>query len=268
VLGGLRRQLVDAVDQIEERGIGAAYQAARRSHFDTRRADEAFMAGREGAREGSEVGVDRYLALPGPDTGPAATLKKLFRLGYWQHMDERMAGLKPTDDVTNIFKGRDYDMLTAIVPRSSKTTAAFASRPQRLGRFIEMERTFPQTAQKTRGGSPTQERARDDEAYDVMHQGLGGMRNIGEFGYRFVARVLNRIFGYQADTSQAIAVKLLSADPAAQDRILAGVAARMGKNRFELFVRLLAENQGRLGALAAQSSGQLATPPSGQPQFL
>ena len=96
-----------------------------------------------------------------------------------------------------------------------------------------------------------------------------GLRNLGELGVRFVSRVLNRMFGYQADTSQAIAVKLLTADPAKQEQILRGVEARMGKNRFELFVRLLSENQGRLAALAAQSaSGQTAKVPSEKPTFL
>jgi hypothetical protein len=79
-----------------------------------------------------------------------------------------------------------------------------------------------------------------------------------------VARVLNRMFGYQADTSQAIATRLLSADPEVIDRTLANVALRMGRSRFELFTRLLSEAQGGVGAAGAAAAAPFAGS-SGQP---
>jgi hypothetical protein len=266
VLRGELDALTESVDAITARGIGPRYQAARQVFFDNKRLQEAYQAGRNAAKEGAEVGADTYRALPGAEVGKGATYKKAYRLGVWEQFNARTARLKPTDDVTNIFKQGDLDLLEAVIPRTSTAVRGtpkgeFGDRPERFGRYLDTERRMVATQRATRGGSQTAERLRDDEARDVAHQVVEGLRNLGTMGFDIAARTLNRMFGYQADTAQAIATRLLSADPAVQDRALANIALRMGNNRFELFTRQLAEIQGRLsGGLAA------AAPMAMQPQ--
>jgi len=253
---------VAAVDGITDRNIGGLYSAARGVYHDNRRLQEAYQAGREAAKEGAEIGADTYRALPGGETGAGASYKKAFRLGLWESYDARMSRLKPTDDVTNLFKQRDLELLEAVIPRTrtpgGRPTGAYGDRPERFGRYLEAERGMVGTKAATRGGSQTAERMRDDEARDVAHQIVEGFRNLGTFGIDLVARTLNRMFGYQADTSQAIATRLLSADPAVIERTLANIEMRMGRNRFELFSRTLQDLQTRVGAGVGSAAGGMA----------
>jgi hypothetical protein len=270
----MRDTLNDLLNSIPDNDVGKAYRAARNAHFTNKQAQEAYELGRQAAREGSEVGAEHYRELPGEETGKAATLKKLFRLGTWEHYNERMKALKPTDDITNIFKQRDLDMLSDVIPRTKTEVRGtprgeYGDRPERFAQYTNMERRMLATQRATRGGSQTAERLRDDEAFDVANQVVSSVRSLGDLGVRLVSRVLNRMFGYQADTSQAITTHLLTVDPAKQEQLLRGIEARMGKNRFDLFIRLLNENQGRLGVLLGQASGRAANPPqSQQPTFL
>lgn len=265
----LRRELdklIGAVELIEERGVGKLYAAARRVHFDNKRLQEAYQAGRDAAKEGAEVSADIYRALPGAETGKGATYKKAYRLGVWEQYNARTARLKPTDDVTNIFKQGDLDLLETVIPRTTtpggRPRGEFGDRPERAGRYLDTERRMVGTQRATRGGSQTAERLRDDEAMDVAHRVVEGLRNMPGAALDLVARTLNRMFGYQADTAQAIATRLLSADPAVNDRTLANIALRMGNNRFELFARQLAEIQGRLGAAGGSVAGGMAGAPT------
>lgn len=272
----LRRELDEltgAVDAITARDIGKRYAAAREVFFDNKRLQEAYEAGRTAAREGAEVGADAYRALPGPEVGKGATYKKAYRLGVWEQFNARTARLKPTDDVTNIFKQGDLDLLETVIPRTTTPVRGtpkgeFGDRPERAGRYIDTERRMVATQRATRGGSQTAERQRDDEALDVAHRVVEGLRNFGTMGFDMVARTLNRMVGYQADTAQAIATRLLSADPAVQSRTLANIALRMGNNRFELFTRLLAEQQGQISAGLAAGAPTATSPQQSGPVSL
>jgi hypothetical protein len=88
-------------------------------------------------------------------------------------------------------------------------------------------------------------------------------------GIAYVSRVLNRLFGYQADAAMAMAMRMTVADPAARERMLQQIARRMGRSRFEEFTRLMAEHQARAGALGAQAASPGAQPQQPQgPEFV
>ena len=261
VLGGLRRDLVDAVDLIKGRGVGEAYQAARRSHFDARRMDEAYNLGVKGPAEVEDF-LGRYNALRNEAE------RKLTRLGLWKHYDDRMARLKPTDDVTNIFKQRDLDVLAGVIPRTTTAKRGipkgeFGDRPERFGRWVESERRMIATRNEVVGNSKTQQRAVDDEQYRALTgieelKEVFANRGITAAGLKVLERMLTTVFGMRQDTSAAIARQLFTADPKEIQRVLINVRARMGRSRFDEFTQLLGRYQTALqgaGIRGAISTG-------------
>ena len=115
-----------------------------------------------------------------------------------------------------------------------------------------------QTRNEVTGNSKTAERLKDDEAYNVMSK-LGEtverFRNSSSMtmlGVRAVESMLSKVFGMRADTAAAISKQLFTANPADRERVLQGVAERLGRNRAEQFSRLLEQYQRDIAAAGAR----------------
>ncbi len=255
----MRNELLQAVDSLP--GVGPAYSTARAAFSDRMTARDILRRFRDAFRDESDVGADAFAALESREQ------QKLARLGLlWGF--ERMAGTERTRDITRFFNNpRVQDLLGRVMPSTGlePSRATPADIAQRFGRFLQTERAQSQLRQRVLGGSPTAERLADDAAYESLHDVINSFRGSPGFmsaGIAYASRILNRLFGYQADAAMAMAMRMTVADPAARQRVLEQIARRMGRSRFEEFTRLMAEHQARAGALGTQA----IVPPAASPQ--
>lgn len=247
VLGGLRRDLVDAADSISERGIGDAYQAARRSHYDTKRMDEIYDRFlREQADVEDLLGFYRSLRSDAE--------RKVARLARWEHYDNRMSALKPTDNATKIFKERDFELLGGMIPRSQKGGAAFADRPQRVGRYLAAEQRMVEARDVAKGGSSSMRNAADDEALATLQQlavkdtldtvntfvdVFRGSQSLWHVGQRIFILAADKAFGMRAEAAIALAHMLATANPMRQAQIIERLGRTIEADRMQRFNAIL-----------------------------
>jgi hypothetical protein len=254
VLAQMQREMLEAVDGVG--AMGPAYQKARDTFSNEMTLRDALKLGRSVFREDSEVVVDQFrnLATEGE--------RKLFRLGILDGFSQQMGRKARSDDVTKVFTSpRVQEILREVIPTSKAADATFANRPERFGNFIGNERRMIETRNKTLGGSPTAERLADDEALNGMQSMIDAAKNsVGNggttnFAMRMAENVLNRLFGFRADTAAAVAQKLYTASPAEQAKLLSELERRMGPSRYAQFQRLMAESQQAFGAPAGTVAG-------------
>jgi hypothetical protein len=249
LLTELKNELLAAVDAVP--AVGPAYARARSAFSDRMTARDILTRFRDSFwKADSEITADDFLALTSREQ------QKLARLGMlWGF--ERQAGTERTRDVTRIFNNpRMHEMLGRMMPSTALESgrATPADIASRFLRFVETERAQAQLRQRVLGGSPTAERLADDAAFESMNDVINQFRGSTgalSMGIAYVSRILNKLFGYQADAALGMAMRMTVSDPAARERALEEIARRMGRNRFEEFARLLAENQSRFGAAAA-----------------
>jgi hypothetical protein len=266
----LKQQLLAAVDGITEGNIGALYSEARGIYSGNARSRDILRRFRDSFwKDDSEVTADDFLQLE------TRGEQKLARLGLlWGY--ERMAGSERTRDITRVFNSpRIQEMLGRVMPSTGLEPgrATPGNIAQRFLRFVETERNQSQLRQRVTGGSPTAERLADDAAHEQMSEIIDSFRSspgVLSAGIAYISRTLNRLFGYQADAAMAAAMRLTVADPAARERVLEGIARRMGRSRFEEFTRLMAEHQAQASTIGTQAIVPSAATPQRpqQPEFL
>lgn len=260
---GLLRELLDAVDGITHNNAGQSYRAARGAFSSNSELREAIELGRKAFRENSDVTADHFASLSG------ATEQKLFRLGLLESFEQHMGRQKRTADVTQAFENpRVQDLLSTVVPRSEDGSAAFATRPERLGRFLESERRMIKTRDVVRGGSTTARNLADDEAFETLSTLVDNFRTIpSAWGIviKSIEYALDKAFGMRAETAKALAQMLFTADPARRAEVLTRVSQRMGPERLLRFNAALQEaQQATAGAITAQTP--MLSAPASQPQ--
>lgn len=263
VLTGFKNELLGAVDNIPTGGLGQKYAAARRDFSSEMEMVDALRMGREVFRENSDVAADAFRTLTSPGQ------QKLFRLGMLDSFEQHMGRQKRTADVTQVFENpRIEQILAAVIPRTETTTGrvkmkggaptAFADRPERLGRYLDGEKRMIETRDEVFGNSKTAQRLADDEAYEGLSSLVDAVRDkpsLTALGMRMVENALSKFFGYRADTAASLGRKLFAADPVARTRALEAIKARLEKDRFGHFMRLMKEYETALSAAGAGQAG-------------
>lgn len=262
---GLLRELLDAVDGITHNNVGPVYRSARGAFSSNTELREAIDLGRKAFRENSDVTADHFASLSG------TTEQKLFRLGLLESFEQHMGRQKRTADVTQAFDNpRVQDLLSTVVPRSEDGSAAFATRPERLGRFLDNEKRMIKTRDVVRGGSTTARNLADDEAFETLSTLVDQFRTIPSawsIGIRAIEYALDKAFGMRAETAKALAQMLFTAEPARRAEVLARVSSRMGPERMLRFNAALQEaQQATAGAITAQTPMLSAPAPQAQQQ--
>jgi hypothetical protein len=254
VLAQMQREMLEAVDSVGS--MGSTYQKARNVFSDEMTLRDALKLGRDVFREDSEVVVDQFRNLS------TQAERKLFRLGILDGFSQQMGRKARSDDVTKAFTSpRVQEILREVIPVPKKKDSVFANRPERFGSFISNERRIVETRNDTMGNSKTAERLADDEALNGMQSMIDAAKNsVGNggttnFAMRMAENVLNRLFGFRADTAAAVAQKLYTASPAEQAKLLSELERRMGPSRYAQFQRLMAESQQAFGAPAGTVAG-------------
>jgi hypothetical protein len=255
VLTMFKNDMLDAVDAIPTNNAGALYGRARAEFSSPMETRDAYELGRAAWKEGSEIGLEHYNAIPGEGN------QKAFRLGlYTGYLDKAETGLTGADRLRLFNTPRMENLLSEIIPRSNRGGATFANRPERFGAWRENEARMIETRNKAVGGSPTAERLADDQAYralstitEIYHSG-GSPTAIA---FNVARHALNRVFGMRQELSAQIARGLLDANPETRRQTVERVIARMGANRAKQLAQYLNRVQGfavpsTAGAVAAQ----------------
>ena len=254
LLNELKTDLLKAVDGIQD--VGEKYAKARSAYGSRMEARRAIEMGRDAFKLDSDIGVDAFRSLGG-DKG----LEKLFRLGLLSGYETAASRMKRGADKTQLFDNpRIQELLTAVIPRTDASGGKFHNRPERFGQNIGLEQRAVETRNTVQGGSPTQGRKVDDDAYNIMTR-WGEMwdafkttGSVTKLAIDAAGNALGSLFGMRADTAASIARQLFTADPATRAQVLANIEARLGRNRFEQFTRLMEEHQRNVVAAGARQS--------------
>lgn len=257
-------QRLPGVDNIEHNDLGNTYMAARNAFSSRAQSRNALQAGKEAPHQDPDSAKAAF------DDIESDVDKKLFKLGIVGDYEQAMGKRHPTNDATSWFNNHNtMDLLAHVIERSKKDAATFANRPERLGRYVGLERQTMRTQRKVEGNSLTAEREADDQAQEAMHslieQTMGKAQtdpttsaSLLGMTTKALKFTLNKFFGYRADTSAAVARNLLSADPEMRKATIARVRERMGADRFSYFQKVLEQQMEQ----ASVAKGTVATAPN------
>lgn len=196
-----------------------AYQEARNAWGSAAENRAAIDLGRGALREGSEVGVEQFAALP-------AGQQRLFRLGFLESVREALRTRRPGNDVTQLFEQqRVRDLMREVVPTPAGRNAVFADRPERFGNLLRREARMVQTNNAVLGNSATAQRQADDmqfagDALASMWNRFRQAPSLFNVAMEAVGTGIQRAFSYRQDVALALARRLLEADPATRNQIL------------------------------------------------
>jgi len=259
-----KNEMLDVVDAIKTNDLGAKYALARGAFSSNMEMRDALRLGRDVFKEGSEIATDHFRSLA------TAGEQKLFRLGLLDSFEQHMGRQKRTADVTQVFDNpRIQEILEAVIPRAMTATGKvktkggepvpFANRPERLGRYIDTEKSFVTTRNEVLGNSATAKRIQDDQALNTLSAMVDRVRANPSYinlALDLTARAVNKVFGYRADTAAAMARQLFTADPAQRQRVLDRVAARYGRDRLQMFLDIVEQQQAALATTGATAAGR------------
>lgn len=207
------------------------YREARDAFGSAAENREAIEMGRNALRGDMGITVEDFRALSDGQ-------KKLFRIGLRDAASQGLARKGPGQDAARLFSERRViDLLREAIPASKSKNTVFHDRPQRFGDYMRRQDRMVQTRNKVLGGSPTQQRQMDDlrGAGDMLTAFLTQMRGGTNLVLEAVGSALNRVGGFTADTSAALARRLVESNPEQQMRILARIRLRMGDEGFRAF---------------------------------
>jgi hypothetical protein len=245
------------VDQIADNGLGGKYAQARSIYNGAQSARRAIQTGND--IWAGKAGVDAYHALDDD-----AASQKLVRLGLTGGYDADTKNMPRGHDVTKLFdKQRLQEVLSEIIPRT-KGSGEFSDRPERFGRYLANEQMMSGTAKRTYQGSPTAERIADDKAANELFALTEQLKQGGlsRVLYNKGADIINKMFGYRADTMATLGRILFTADPVQRGQAITTLRQYMGPDRFTMFQQLMKQQAQRaLKAGAAVTPGAV----SGQP---
>ena len=248
LLGDMQRELLRSVDQLPN--AGARYSAARQAFSTRAEMREAIDLGRAAARESPEASAAQYQAL-------SAGQQRMFRMGLFGELERRIAATPRQNDVTRIFDTPQMQELLQVVAPQGVS--------QRVGQFVQGEKAYIGTRNEVMGNSKTAERLADDEATNQMQglvETLRSTRSMREAAFAATQGILDRLFGFRADTAASIARQLFTANPRDLDRILQGLERRLGPNRAEQFRSIMQQYANSV----AQPASAAATSNTQQPQ--
>jgi len=252
----IKNELLDAMDQVPN--VGPMYQQARAIYGGHRQMEEALEFGQSAFRDGSEATAAHYNTL-------TQGQQQMARIGLFDSFEQNIGRNKKTNDITQVFESpRVQEILQAVMPYAS-SPATRRSIAENFGRTLQTEKSFIGTRNEVLGGSPTQGRAVDDAATNDLHglvENLRQTRSLREAAFAATQAILDKTFGFRADTAASVARQLFTASPRELDSILQRLEARLGPNRAAQFRSLMQQ----YAASVSQSAGAAATSQQPQPR--
>lgn len=241
MLNDMQRDMLSAIDRLPN--VGQRYNTARGAFSSNAEMREAIDLGRAAARESPEVSAAQYQAL-------SAGQQRMFRMGLFGELERRIAATPRQNDVTRIFDTPQMQELLQVVAPQGVS--------QRVGQFIQGEKNYlAGTRNDVIGGSPTAGRIADDEATNQVQglvETLRSTRSLREAAFNTTQAILDKIFGFRADTAASIARQLFTANPRDLDMILQRLENRLGPNRAEQFRSLMQQYANSVSQQAAAAA--------------
>jgi len=254
MLSDMQRELREAVDGIEQNGIGGLYRAARQQFSEDASMREAYRLGQGAVKDGAEVTATQYRALsPGE--------QQMFRMGLLSKIENDIGRSKRSADITQMFETPNMqELLMEVIPNNGINMA------RRIGGLIDTEKGFIRTRNEVIGGSQTRERMADDEAFNNMTNLVEQLRSstrVSDIALKATQKVLDTLFGFRADTAAAVARRLFTANPREMDQLFMRLEERMGPDRAAQFRRVMelqytkiARSAGIVGGQQSQAGNQ------------
>lgn len=241
MLNDMQRDMLSAIDRLPN--VGQQYNTARGAFSSNAEMREAIDLGRAAARESPEVSAAQYQAL-------TVGQQRMFRMGLFGELERRIAATPRQNDVTRIFDTPQMqELLQVVAPQGTA---------QRVGQFIQGEKNYlTGTRNEVIGNSKTPERLADDEATNQMQglvETLRSARSLREAAFNTTQAILDKIFGFRADTAASIARQLFTANPRDLDMILQRLENRLGPNRAEQFRSLMQQYANSVSQQAAAAA--------------
>ena len=251
----MKNQLLDAMDQVPN--VGAMYNQARQIYGGHRQMEEALEFGQSAFRDGSEATAARYNSL-------TQGQQQIARIGLFDSFEQNIGRNKKTNDITQVFESpRIQEILQAVIPYAS-TPATRRSIAENFGRTLQTEKNYiTGTRNEVLGNSKTAERLADDEATNQMQgmiESLRSTRSLREAAFNATQAILDKIFGFRADTAASIARQLFTANPRDLDMILQRLENRLGPNRAEQFRSLMQQYANSVSQQAAAAATSNISP--------
>lgn len=272
LLTGFKNDLLTAVHQPNAAGEptrNALYQQARNAWGSAAENREAIELGRAALREGSEVSIEQFRNLsPGQQI--------YFRQGFLESARNALGNRRSGNDATMPFQtARVQDLLREIIPnsgpraRSAATAGTFGDRSGRFGEYLTREERMGQTRNRVLGNSATAQRQGDDAEFaaDALSRVMMGLRGGTNAILEVVGAALTRATAYRQDVAEALARRLVEADPAAQARILQNLQRQLGPQRFREFTRSLDQVVPVVPGVAGDAEGASEAPTPRDPRF-
>ena len=274
ILSEFKNELLDALKNSTDartKVVARAYERARGIFSDRARSLEIMESFRNAWKGESAAGIDAYNALSSDGE------RKLARLGLLWGYEDATKGTDFGRQVASVFNNpRVNELIAHIGPRSERSGATFANRPERLGELIDLENAGTRSRDVALGGSQTAKNMMDDmalgaaEAFQHMRSALSvfrGSTSVWDLGSRVLERIIDRSFGLSADRARELSRMLLTADQNEIAMIMRRVASAMPANRMDRFTELMRQIQRYAAPGAAASANVSAQAPSG-PAFL
>lgn len=211
---------------------------------------EAADMGRKFLRGDGGVSAEDFRAMTKAE-------QNMFRLGVTKELRSMMGGkaLGPTADFTNILrKPNVYERLAEVMPQG-QTSA-------KMNEIVRRETRMSDTAREVLGNSKTAQRLTDDaelNGRDILSQAIDKYRStptLLNLGIDAIRAGAEKVFGFRDDMAVALARRLFTADPAEQAKILAGIEARMGKEKTSKFLEIMSHAALVATTSAAGQAGQ------------
>lgn len=239
-LAEFKTRLLDAVHKVDGKGQPVAnlgYKEAREQWGSSAEMQDAIAMGRKAFRDDSEDVLEVFQTMsPGQ--------QRMFRIGASDGLRLALARKGRGHDVTKILdERRVIEVLRKIIPETKGTKGVYSDRTERFGDYINRQENMVRTRNIVKGGSPTSRNDADDLDLNVssLKQQFDRVRNLPGVGLIGEAVVigLNTVLGYSKANSARLAKLLVESSPERQAQILQRLQDKVGKGRYEKFIREL-----------------------------
>ena len=267
----MKKQLLQAVDDIKDGNLGALYSEARGIYAKGARNRDILENFKASWKDDPEAVIQRYDALESDEQ------RKLARYGIVWGLESENAGRRAAQDASLSFDvRRAEEMLTQIGRRMRAGEADAAEVMRRFGGYVAGEQEMVRgTARTAIGGSMTDRNLQDALAMGGMEiiQNVQSWANIWrgstslfEIGRAITEKIVDRAFGLSADRAREMSRLLLTANPQELAAIIARLRMMMPAKRMDRFNELMQQVRQSMGTPTAGLAGAAGGAAGGAPQ--
>lgn len=270
LLQQMKRELLEAVDGIQQGNVGSLYSTARGIYARGARDREILEEWSTALKDDADAVAARYDALGSDDE------KKLAELGITWGLQRTAAGRRAGQDATLPLDTNNAMAVLAAVGRRQRVGRGDAEDVMRAyGQLIEGEQEMVRgTAKTVLGGSMTDRNLQDAMSMGVMEIAQNvqswsniwrGSQSLFDMGQRIFTAIIDRSFGMSADRARELSRMLLTANPQEITAIIARLRMIQPASRMARFNELLTQAQRAAAPGISAGAGAIApqSPPSG-----